>query len=255
MVPWLHFDEILDRQQSYDLPRFKNEVLGLSTTMGDHVVTRDELEACCADRGMIQSHRDLSSQDRRRLVAGIDWGGGGTSRTVLVFGVMDEKFRFHILKIEKFRVTEDPNDVLAAVAKRCQEFQPQCLAADGGGFGTVYNRLLTSRLQRRDRLHAIIYSAADHEPRLEGELIKWTVNRSATIGVLFSRIKKQLITFPRVTECGSYLDEFSCVYAEYDSKLRSVKYAHPESQPDDALHATNYALLMATKAYHADRMY
>jgi hypothetical protein len=49
MVPWLDYDDILDRQRNYDLIKFKNEVLGLPSTTGDHVVTRAEIEACCSD--------------------------------------------------------------------------------------------------------------------------------------------------------------------------------------------------------------
>ena len=35
MVPWLDYDEIIDRQLVYDLARFKNEVLGLPTIIGE----------------------------------------------------------------------------------------------------------------------------------------------------------------------------------------------------------------------------
>lgn len=58
MVPWLNYDEILERRQTYDLARFKNEVLGLPTTIGDHIVTRLELEACCGRHGMATSRKD-----------------------------------------------------------------------------------------------------------------------------------------------------------------------------------------------------
>ncbi len=49
MVPWFKakYSEILECQRNYDLVRFRNEVLGLPATLGDHVVTRAELEACC----------------------------------------------------------------------------------------------------------------------------------------------------------------------------------------------------------------
>ena len=60
MVPWLNYDDILDRQRSYDLVRFKNEVLGLSSTTGDQVVTRAELEACCGEIPMANSLSDIS---------------------------------------------------------------------------------------------------------------------------------------------------------------------------------------------------
>jgi hypothetical protein len=102
-------------------------------------------------------------------------------------------------------------------------------------------------------MYAILYSAADHAPRRDGVLIKWTVNRSATIGVVFSRIKKQMMVFPRVEETGTFLDEFASEIAEYDNITRTVRYSHPETQQDDALHATNYALLLAVLSFSQAR--
>ena len=68
---------------------------------------------------------------------------------------------------------------------------------------------------------------------------------------MFSRIKKKTLLFPRKADCTTFLDEFACEIAEYDDYTRSVKYTHPSSQPDDALHATNYALLIAMRHFNA----
>jgi hypothetical protein len=81
----------------------------------------------------------------------------------------------------------------------------------------------------------------------------WTVNRSASIGTVFGRVKKRTILFPRVEDCGSFLDELECEVAEYDDISRSIKYSHPETQPDDCLHASNYAVLIGTRL-HGERM-
>ena len=253
MVPWVNYHEILERQRTYDLARFRNEVLGLPTALGDHVVTREELEACSTNQPMAQSLRDVPAKPRPTLVAGIDWGGGGVSRTVLVIGFMDQGYAFHVCRFEAFGAREDPGAVLEAVAQRCRQFQIPFIAADGGGNGHVYNRLLWERLQAKPALFAILYSIADQDPYQDGVLYKWTVNRSATIGAMFSRIKKQQVVFPRVADCGSFLDEFACEMAEYDDINRTVKYTHPATQQDDALHATNYALLLATGLHNAGR--
>lgn len=65
MVPWLNSDEALERQQTYDPVRFKNEVLGLPTALGEHVVTRAELEACCCQAPMASSLADVPRQRAR----------------------------------------------------------------------------------------------------------------------------------------------------------------------------------------------
>jgi hypothetical protein len=251
MVPWLNYDDILNRQRVYDLPKFKNEVLGLPTTVGENVVTRAELEACCGAAPMAKTLNDVPPQGRNLLIAGIDWGGGGISRTVLVIGFMRSDYDFQVCRFERFAATEDPDVVLKAVAQGCAQFRVRLIAADGGGNGHVYNRLLLTELGRSCGLFAILYSSADHAPQQDGMLTKWTVHRSATIGGLFSRVKKKII-FPRVADCGSFLDEFACEVAEYDNLARTVKYSHPETQQDDALHATNYAVLLGVHTFSSE---
>ena len=166
---------------------------------------------------------------------------------------MDQGYAFHVCRFEAFGAREDPGAVLEAVAQRCRQFQIPFIAADGGGNGHVYNRLLWERLQAKPALFAILYSIADQDPYQDGVLYKWTVNRSATIGAMFSRIKKQRVVFPRVADCGGFLDEFACEMATYDDLNRTIKFTHPATQPDDALHATNYALFLATRLYNSGR--
>jgi hypothetical protein len=246
MVPCFVYHDILQKQQAYDPVKFKNECLGLPTTLGEHIVTREEVEACCAQRAMATSGNDLLPQWRGRLLAGLDWGGGAAARTALTIGYMRPDNCFEVCHLARFAANEDPNYLLNQVAQRCQQFGVRFIAADGGGAGFHLNRLLVSRLGLP--LYAIVYTASDSPPRQNGVLWDWSVNRTASIGNLFARIKLRRISFPRVEDSGSYLDEFSCEVAEYDDHNRTIRYTHPDTQPDDALHATNYALVMAARA-------
>jgi hypothetical protein len=255
MVPWLNYEDILDRERCYDLVSFKNEVLGLPSTIGDAVVSRGEMEACCGQLPMAKSLDDIAPQGRNKLVCGIDWGGGSVSRTVLVIGWMDQNYHFQVCRLERFDSHDEPGYVLEQVAQRCMQFKVQLIAADGGGGGSVQNRLLVDRLGGFPNFYAIYYSATDHEPQRDGILTKWTVSRTGTIGNLFSRVKKQKISFPRVADCGSYLDEFVCETIVHDDINRTVKYTHPDTQQDDALHACNYGLVVAARDFNASRMY
>jgi hypothetical protein len=256
MVPWGNYDELLERQRTYDPALFKNECLGLPTTLGDHIVTRAELEACCLERPMAQTLKDVPPEGRSRLVAGIDWGGGGTSQTVLVIGYMDDRYCFQVVRFERFRSDEDPDQVLGQVAQQCTHFQTRWIGVDGAGNGHLDNRRLIQRLgPGRVVLHAIIYSTSDHAPFQDGLLLRWTVNRSATIGLVFGRVKERKLLFPRVQDCGPFLDQFACVFAVHDDFKRSIKYDHPKTQPDDALHATNYCLTVAIRVHAARQMY
>lgn len=255
MVPWLNFDEILLRQSTYDSARFKNECLGLPTALGDHLITREEIEACCTQRPMAAKLSDVPNEGRRCLIAGVDWGGGQSSATVVTIGYIRDDKKFVVVRIEQLRAQEDPDCVLAAVAKLCGGFKVGLIAADANGNGSVYNRLLLDRLGWRIPLYAIFYSSTNHEPVQEGSLHKWTVDRTGSIGGLFSRIKKKMTCFPRVEDCGNFLDQFTCEIAEYDEHNRTIRYACPENQNDDALHSLNYAQLLALRFWHVHHQY
>lgn len=248
MVPWVNYQELLERQRTYDPARFRNECLGLSSVLGDHIVSRAEVEACCSQRPMMSGYKDVPPQVRTRLVAGIDWGGGGVARTVLVIGYLTDRNQFVVCRAEHFPVRATPDQILTAVAERCEQFHVCAVAADGGGNGTVYNPLLLARLPKIVALYAILYSASDHVPRQhQGRLWYWTVGRTASLGTLFARIKKMLLDLPRRTDFGTFVNEICCEVAEYDDQQRGIKYSHPETQPDDTLHALNYAALIGRR--------
>lgn len=258
MVPWLNFEDILMRQTTYDAARFKNECLGLPTALGDHVITREEIEACCTTRPMATNVDDVPHEGRRYLIAGVDWSGGGDgggSATVVTLGYIREDKKFVVVRFEQLRAQEDPDCVLSAVAKLCREFEVSLIAADAGGNGSVYNRLLLDRLGWRVPLYAVTYSSVNQEPKQDGALHRWTQDRTSSIGALFSRIKKQMTLFPRVEDCGSFLDQFVCEVAAYDEYSRTIRYVCPESQHDDALHSLNYAQLLGLRLWHVHHQY
>ncbi len=245
-TPWLNYPELLEHQQNYNPALFRNECLGLPSQLGDHIVTRAEVEACCEQRRMAKRSADLSVNLRNSLYAGIDWGGGAISQTVLVVGYMKDNDRFMVVFMERFRPQEDQDRVLESVARLCSEFGVRCVAADGGGNGSVYNNLLLNLLPNVGALYAMLYSGSDHQPQqYKGRLWNWTIGRTPSLGMVFTRIKKRLLSFPRLEDSRSFLPEIYCETAEYDEHQRTIKYTHPETQPDDTLHAINYAAVLA----------
>jgi hypothetical protein len=199
---------------------------------------------------MAQCVEDVPYEFRGNIIAGIDWGGGGIARTAVVIGFVRPEGVFEICHFARLSAREDPELVRRQVTDLCQKFQVHWIGADGLGNGSVYNRLLLDSLKYRAHLHALLCSASDSEPYQDGVLWKWPIARTGSIGYLFSCIHKRKIRFPSVAECGAYLDEFAGEVAEYDDKNRCVKYTHPETQPDDSLHAANYALQIASRGLH-----
>jgi hypothetical protein len=247
MVPWIDFADVQERQRTYDPVRFRNEVLGLPTTLGELVVTRAELEECCTDVPMGHGPSSAGAP----LFAGIDWGGGMVSRTALVIGAMRQDFTFEVRHIAAFHAHEHPARIVEEVARQCRQFGVVAVAADGAGNGITYNRLLYDKLRPSRGFYSIFYSVAEQPPTQDGVLTRWTVSRSGSIGVLFTRVKMRQLLFPRRQDVDAFLDELACQTAVHDEYSRTIKFTHAENQRDDVLHAANYALLIATRAFNA----
>jgi hypothetical protein len=247
MAPWLNYHEILDRRRTYDLAQFKNEVLGLPTTLGEHVVTRSDLEACCGTAPAAQSLEDIPELMRDRLVMGIDWGGGRTSRTVVVIGYWRPDNKFVIAHLHWFRADEDPQRLIVEVAAICRSFRVCWIGADGRGNGLINNRLLLDNLGHRSAIYGLVYSDTNQQPTQDGTVFMWTVDRSSSIGLFYSMVRKRLVEFPRIEDCGWYLDELTCELAEYDNEQRRIRYVCPENRRDDGLHASVYGMLIMNR--------
>ena len=252
MASWLNVADVLARRSTYDPIRFRNEVLGLAVHLGDHIVTREELEACCDAYPTANRISDVPLVSRRGIIAGIDWGGGVDSATVLAVGYVTPGNRsFNFCRFDRWGPRAEPEDTCRQIAVLCNQLGVRGIAADGGGNGSVYNRLLLRAMGRLVPFWAIHYSAADQEPIANGDLTQWTVNRTASIGTLFMRIKLGQIRFPRVADSGSFLDEIASEVVQYDDLSRSFKYMRTPGQRDDALHACNYAHVLALRTVRA----
>jgi hypothetical protein len=247
MVPWMKYQHILDRAQEYDLFQLRNEVLGLPTTLGEHAVTMAELEACCQGGAMWKTSGGQTGGPPGNLFAGVDWGGGSNSRTVLVIGELTPDFVFHVRHVSAFRPTEDPLYSIEQVARILRQLRVVAVGADSG-LGLTNNRLLFEKYTPPNGFFAISYAPSEKHPTRDGYLWKWTVDRTVALSHVFTRVRKRTILLPQLSDMREYLPEFSCVVAIHDAAMRSIKFTHAESQRDDTLHALNYALLMAVHA-------
>ncbi len=164
-----------------------------ATALGEHVITREELLACCTNRPMAKSWSEVKKVANIIMVAGVDWGGGSHSRTVITVGYPAEDGKFHICFLQRLHAHEEPSKILEMVASISRLFRVSFVAADGGGNGHVYNRLLAGKLHGFADIFSIHYSPAESEPVPDGVLWKWTVNRSRAIGSVFARFKEKQI--------------------------------------------------------------
>lgn len=250
MVSWLNPSAIAQRRRDYDDIRFKNEVEGLPTVLGDHMVTLAELEACCTNFRMATSANAVDAEYRGQLVAGVDWSGGRNAQTAICIGYTNRSRIFQVVYFATFRPTEDPVTVLDQLGEICRRFDVLSIAADSG-MGHVNNRLLYDRHRPEFAYTTISYADRTSEPTLEHPYHRWTVARTQSLGYLLSLVKSRHITFPHFSQSRVFLNEFASEVAHFDEEKRTIKFTCPENAHDDILHACNYALLQAGRIFLA----
>lgn len=238
---YLDFKELFWKMRNYDTASLMNEVFGVSYDNGKKPITREQLiEACDKDRHMWnelpQSFRSTT------MYAGIDWGGGQHSYTILTIGYPDvARNAFCIVYNKKFVGAEaDPENLLHSLASLIVRFNAKVIGADFGfGFG------LNDRL-RKMLSHEYVYATFRHAYIKKyvaydqaGET--YVTNRTETMTDLFNGLKSGRVR----PYCWNEFEEFGRDYlninSEYSETLRQLRYVH--TQPDDAFHSTLYAYL------------
>lgn len=248
MVPWKPWDEVLIQYEKYPRDKFYNEVLGISYDSGLRPLTRGQVLACCRQdltMSNIESYRALGYN--QPIFAGIDWGTGENSYTVLTLATyVDMKFR--VFFWHRFVGEEiDPDIQLARIIELIEYFNVKIIGSDYGG-GYDRNHHLVRKFGPK-RVYSFQYMARTHK-RIwwDTNMIppRFKVARTEVMSDIFNAIKRNQCEFPRQEE---FIDPFAMdmtnIYSEYNETLRSIQYKHSQDKPDDSFHSLVYCWLVS----------
>lgn len=243
MVPWVYgvrenWRDLVEKYDTWPENQFFNEVLGISHEKGANVLTETEIKACCSDRKNANVRDPNMYFDA--LYAGIDWGAGLGSYTILTIGGMHAG-KFRVLHIRKFDAEKDEYEYqVEEIIRVIARFGVRLAACDWGA-GFMQNKMLSERMAGTCDVVQI------YESNIKKRTIEWNaksrmyvVNRNAILGNLFTDIKNKKIEFFNWGEFEEYAQDFLGVFQEYNASLRLSVFSHPENIPDDAVHATAY---------------
>jgi hypothetical protein len=246
MVPWKPWDEILLDYRRYSRDRFYNEVLGISYDSGLRPLTRAHIQANCKEEIKIseadEKYRNLSFANP--VYAGIDWGTGENTYTVLTLGMyVDMKFRiFYVYRFEGEDV--DPVPQMEKITALCKGFNVRVIGTDyGGGFDR--NDILMRKFGPQ-RVQKYQYMArAKKKVEWDGRLRRWKVHRTEVMSDIFNAIKRGTVfEFPRWDEFREpYGQDMLNIFSEYNKQLMMTVYKHSLDKPDDTLHSVLYCFL------------
>jgi hypothetical protein len=247
IVPWLDWAELLYNYEHYPRNKFYNECLGISFDTGLRPLTQAEIRACSNEHvhlGDVEKYRTLAyGQD---VFAGIDWGTGESSYTVLCLGTyMADKFR--IFYIHRFVGEETEPDVqLARIEQILRVFNVRLIGVDyGGGFHP--NSFLLRKFGP-ERLQKYQYVARlNKKLRWDAKLGRWLAHRTEVMSAVFSAIKRgTILEFPRWRDFRQpFAQDLLNIHSEYNETLRMIQYDHAPGRPDDSFHAILYCFLVS----------
>lgn len=228
----------------YGEAKFLNECIGVSTSTGARLLTKEILEALCDENHeMTRLPLPLSKEGVVRVVAGVDWSGGGAeikgsegvfkSRTVLhIWGQMADGR----LKTLFYKIFPNGHAIgwVEEIVELCNAWGVNMLVGDAGE-GAIGNSYLRARLGDH-RVVAIRYMALSKPFDWNPAAMVYHVDRTTLIDN-YARflIHKQAI-YPKLTQAQHAINDILNVYEEVTLQGRKV-WRHSPTMPDDCLHA------------------
>lgn len=245
MVPWLPWEDILLNYARYSRDKFYNEVLGISYDSGLRPLTSAQLMSCAHPRvymhpSELAKYRNLSYG--QPVFAGIDWGTGEHSFTVLSLGMyIGSKFR--IFYLHKFEGEDtDPDVQIEKIIETLNNFNVRIIATDyGGGFDRNHRLIRKFGMQR---VQSYQYMArCKKKVEWDNRLRRWKLHRTEVMSDIFNAIKRRQVEFPRQEEFTPFAQDMLNIFSEYNETLRMIQYSHGVDKPDDAFHSVLYCLI------------
>jgi len=244
MVPWKLWDEILLDYERYPRDKFFNEVLGLSYDSGLRPLTMGQLQACCnPDIYMVDAEKYRPLSFGNPIFAGIDWGGGSWSYTVITLATyVGTKFRI----IYQHRFTgEDmsPEVQHQKIYELLKFFNVRYIGADyGGGFAS--NDFLVRRFGPQRVFKYQYITRGKRKVEWDSKLGRFKLNRTEVMSDIFNSIKRNQCEFPRWEEFKNpFAMDMLAIVSEYNETLKMIQYQHSLDKPDDTFHSLVYCWL------------
>lgn len=245
MVPWLDWNELLYNYEHYPRNKFYNEVLGVSFDTGLRPLTMAQVKACCLEKvQMADAHKYQRLSAGNDIFAGIDWGTGEHSYTVLTLAIyINNKFR--VFYVHRFTGEDtEPDRQLEKIEAILRAYNVRIIGCDYGG-GYYPNDFLTRRFGK-ERVMKYQYNARQASKVIWNPKIqRWGVHRSEVMSAIFNAIKRGTVfEFPRWLEFQEpYGQDMLNIFSEYNEKLRMIQYGHTAGKTDDTLHSVLYCFL------------
>lgn len=242
MVPWISHADIIQKQATYSRAKFYNEVLGLSYDSGTRPLTRQDVLDNCDPRLRLdpeyQEYLLKYLGAALPVYAGIDWGTGENTYTVLSLGAYMGDSRFTIFYVHRFEGREsEPQVQIDEISRLVHKFRIQLIGCDyGGGFWP--NDELTRRFGF-GRVPRYQYSMPQTKVVWQDGLKRFLVHRTEVMSDIFNAIKRRnVFRFPNWDQFQiPFASDMLNIFSEYNEQLRQNVYKKSPNNTDDTFHS------------------
>jgi hypothetical protein len=239
--PVLNWKDLLTKLQTASKATFMNEVLAQAYDGGDRPISRPELMACCTGPAKFLERGELGGW---RTVAGIDWGQGMGSHTVIVVLRELPGRKMQLVYAHKFEGFEasDPNYQREEIEKVIRSYNCELIFADWGN-GKTENKMLRGSLGAGKYFPCYLSGNFKDMMQWKPKDDMFVISREQSLTDVFVAIKSQDIVFPEWPVFEPFGQEILNVFTRYAEGRRIMVYDHHPDRPDDSFHAINFAML------------
>jgi len=252
--------EIWDAYNEYDTPKFLQEVMGIPTEQGARELTEQELISICTLGTQDVVQKKAKTQGYYKyIVSGCDWGGSDYNRathtkesyTVHVMLGITNDGKFDIIHMRRYSGM-GYREIVGHILADHRRLGGNALASDFGA-GAAYNMLLRESSALSASRHIIFNyvgpnSAAVAEPHGDHMFNQLSLNRNEAITKLFMAVKESRIRCYEWEEAKTLLSYFLNMTRTQSENSATgsttFRYLRSGEQPDDTLHATNFAFVL-----------
>jgi len=229
---------ILDKRDKYSDSRFRNEVLGVSDSIGTRLVSLQELLGFCEDYAIERGPSVTTRGSSSKVLGGVDWSGGGTlghSRTVAWLWEVSASGTGK-LKTLWYRIfpSSNPIEDVREIARVFSLYKVDLVVGDAGE-GALANAQLKQFIGANKVFQAQYGSSAKAPVKWNGR-DRYLIDRTTMIDNFLMFVKRGNAIYPNASLSRPAFDDMLNVYEEVTLQGKKV-WRHAPSQPDDALHA------------------
>ena len=237
---YINWEKLFIKMETYSMATLMNEVFGHSYDAGIKPITAEEIAKCCNPERKMELISNACTLGYE-VFAGIDWGTGTLGYTILQIGHYNPNTNKMVITLAKRYLGKEaePGFMIQDIAKKLIDNQVFICGVDFGfGFGLIDP--LKSAVGAG--CHIIAYQHTSYKGYVgyNKKATHYVTGRTQVMADTFEAIKKEFFEFPAWPIYETFALDFLNIDAEYNEKMRTMKYDHIPTNPDDAFHSLLY---------------